>query len=94
MFRNGDVFEGIYSNGNRDGYGKEVKINGDIYEGTWKGSEKITGTLRRTKHGCEIKFEDGKTVDNANNLYCLNFTWSCEMNFILVESMPVIYAFR
>ena len=74
VFRNGDVFEGMYSNGNRDGYGKEVKINGDIYEGTWKGSEKITGTLRRTKHGCEIKFEDGKTVDNANNLYCLNFT--------------------
>ena len=75
VFRNGDVFEGIYSNGIRNGYGKLVKINGDIYEGTWNGSKKITGTLRRTKHGCEIKFRDGKPIgDDAYNSYCLNFT--------------------
>ena len=75
VFRNGDVFEGMYSNSIRNGYGKEVKINGDIYEGTWQGSKKITGTLRRTKHGCEIRFKDGKAVgEDANNLYCLRST--------------------
>ena len=74
VFRNGDLFEGIYSNNHRN-YGKELKINGDIYEGTWNGSKKMTGTLRRTKHGCEIKFRDGKPVgDDTYNSYCLNFT--------------------
>ena len=75
VFRNGDIFEGMYSNGNKNGYGKLVKINGDIYEGTWKENEKVTGTLRRTKHGCDVRFKDGKTVgDDAHNTYCLNFT--------------------
>ena len=34
-FSNGDIYIGKLINGNKQGYGKFMRNNGDIYEGNW-----------------------------------------------------------
>jgi hypothetical protein len=34
-FRNGDVYEGQYTNGRQNGFGSLISLNGGIYEGNF-----------------------------------------------------------
>ena len=45
----GDVFEGQWANGMREGKGKEITKNGDVYEGTWECDDLVAMALSQSQ---------------------------------------------
>jgi hypothetical protein len=35
-YLNGDIYEGVWKEGKKEGYGVQKYLNGDVYEGEWK----------------------------------------------------------
>mgnify|MGYP001255438117 CR=1 FL=1 len=40
IFNNSSRYEGMFKNGELEGFGKMVQANGDTYEGSWKSNKK------------------------------------------------------
>lgn len=57
-YANGNIYEGDWQNGSRNGYGVQKYANGDVYTGEWKDN---------LQHGTGFEYENGRLYSVVYN---------------------------